>query len=209
MAELTDFERAVLAKLLAGSHPVLDALRSQADVAAVKDRELSGVGFFTRFDVPEEAKRVPGGKSFHLGDVAAECEPLRHGAGFVLFVRDGTIDMLEGYTFDEPWPEGPWPDVERLTLTYTNGRENDFAELGGAPTATAVVHVRLLDEGVDVWRPVSAVMIGDAFRLNGPMPDEEQWEFPPGSLVGCRRAAFDGGAVTELAAFELVSPPRE
>ena len=43
--------------------------------------------------------RVPG-----LDDVTVEIEGLRHGAGFVLFLGDGLLDMLEGYSYGEPWP---------------------------------------------------------------------------------------------------------
>jgi hypothetical protein len=32
---------------------------------------------------------------------------LEHGAGRVLFVRDGQLRSLEGYTYGEPWPERP------------------------------------------------------------------------------------------------------
>jgi hypothetical protein len=41
---------------------------------------------------------------FHIGDVSGELEGLANGAGFVLFIRDGRLKMLEGFTFDEPWP---------------------------------------------------------------------------------------------------------
>lgn len=50
---------------------------------------------------------------------------------------------------------------------------------------TETVYVRLLEEGVDVWRPVSAYWLGgDVFELShAPMPDDEMWEFGPGSRV--------------------------
>jgi len=35
----------------------------------------------------------------------ADIEGLAHGAGFTLFLRDGVIDMLEGFSYDEPWPK--------------------------------------------------------------------------------------------------------
>jgi len=130
MADLTEFEREVLAKLLSGAHPVLDVLRRQVHRAAVKDRELTGVGFFTTFDIPADAPRTPGRHAYRLGDVLAHFEPLRHGAGFVLFVRDGVADMLEGYTFDEAWPDEPWPDPRSIKLTYIDDRDHDFAEVG-------------------------------------------------------------------------------
>jgi hypothetical protein len=40
-----------------------------------------------------------------ISDVGAEFPNLRHGAGFVLSIRDGVVTMMEGFTYDEPWPE--------------------------------------------------------------------------------------------------------
>jgi hypothetical protein len=40
-----------------------------------------------------------------------------HGAGFVLFVDDGVISFLEGFTYDEPWPE----DAGSFELWYLKG----------------------------------------------------------------------------------------
>ena len=62
----------------------------------------------------------------------------------------------------------------------------------------AVVYVRLLDEGTDVWRPVRATALPDGtFRLLEPNdydPDAEKWEFPPLTKVRCVTRKFtDGG----------------
>jgi hypothetical protein len=64
--------------------------------------------------------------------------------------------------------------------------------------AEAVVYVRLLDEGPDVWRPVRATALPDGtFRLlepNGHDPKAETWEFPPLMKVRCvKRKFMDGG----------------
>jgi hypothetical protein len=40
-----------------------------------------------------------------FGDVVAEVEGVENGAGFLLFIEDGRMTMLEGYMFGEPWPE--------------------------------------------------------------------------------------------------------
>lgn len=54
----------------------------------------------------------------------------------------------------------------------------------GVPTRT--VYIELLDEGVDVWRPVDAeVEDGDLMLLPPEAPSGERWAFPPGSLVRC------------------------
>ena len=52
-------------------------------------------------------------------------------------------------------------------------------------TDAAIVYVRLLDEGVDVWRPVKAQRIGaTTYRLSeNPAPEDEIWSFQPGDIV--------------------------
>lgn len=48
----------------------------------------------------------------------------------------------------------------------------------------AKIHVKLLNEGTDVWRPVAAERIqNDIYRLVGEQLDGETWEFESGSLV--------------------------
>lgn len=50
---------------------------------------------------------------------------LGHGAGFVLYVKDGRLDALEGYSYDEPWP----PAIASFELQYTSERERDLERL--------------------------------------------------------------------------------
>lgn len=53
----------------------------------------------------------------------------------------------------------------------------------------AVVYVRILDEGTDVWQPVRAKALRDGtFRLvepGGYDPAAKGWEFPPRTTVRC------------------------
>ena len=122
---LNELEQAVLDKLLAGDHPVLATLRQQMSQARLVKRENTGVGFYYDFEVDSSAPTVA--NDFHIGDVHAEIEGLAHGAGFVLFIRNGRISMLEGYTYDEPWPD----QIRGFSLKYTNpNRKAELAKLG-------------------------------------------------------------------------------
>jgi len=87
MKGLNTLEQSVIDKLLSGDHPVLAALRVQAERARLVGREHTGVGFFCDFDVPSDAPILKG--DFHLGDVKGDLQGLANGAGFVLFIRDG------------------------------------------------------------------------------------------------------------------------
>jgi hypothetical protein len=119
---LTPLEQAVVDKLLAGEHPVLQVLKKQADQSRVSHREFTGVGFWTDFDVPDAAPAAQR-RNFTVGDVQATIEGLAHGAGFQLLVRGSRISQLEGFTYDEPWP----PEIGAFELTYTKEpRQLDF-----------------------------------------------------------------------------------
>jgi hypothetical protein len=65
-------EQAVLAKLLAGDHPVLAALREQAKSAQITSREFTGTGFYCSFQVPSRLSPEIPQQDFEIGDVNAE-----------------------------------------------------------------------------------------------------------------------------------------
>jgi hypothetical protein len=59
------------------------------------------------------------------------------------------------------------------------------------------IYVRLLDEGLDVWRPIAAKKIGDrTFEIvSQSCPADEIWEFNPGDQVRCRSKEVGGERV--------------
>jgi hypothetical protein len=69
---------------------------------------------------------------------------------------------------------------------------------------TTTIYVELLDENVDVWRPVAALHVRDGvYRLSDVAPEEERWAFPPGSLVRVEeRELSDGRFLVACAAAE-------
>jgi hypothetical protein len=64
------------------------------------------------------------------------------------------------------------------------------------------IYIALLDEGVDVWRPVEAQREGDYYRIVGSGPETEKWAFGPGSLVRCEQRELSEGPA--LVAVEAV-----
>jgi hypothetical protein len=66
---------------------------------------------------------------------------------------------------------------------------------------TRTVYIELLDEGVEVWRPVEAVEDGDAFLLPVTAPEGEHWRFAPGSRVRCELRELSDGPELVVAAI--------
>ena len=61
---------------------------------------------------------------------------------------------------------------------------------------TVTIYVRLLDEGTPTSRPTKAVEVGfNSFRVLATPnydPEDEHWEFLPGSIVRCETKEHDG-----------------
>jgi hypothetical protein len=123
MIDLAELERAVLTKLLAGEHPLLEQLRNQIPKCRVSRRELTGAGFYADLDVGDSP--AADDVNLRFGDVIAEIEGMAHGAGFVLYIEHGRLSMLEGYGYDDPWPN----TITRYTLQYRAGDNRDWDTL--------------------------------------------------------------------------------
>lgn len=119
---LTPLENAVIEALLERTGEPFDIIRQQLAHALVTERRFTGVGFFTNFAVATDAPVRRDLPDMTFGDVGAEFPGLQHGAGFLLFVRDGVVCMLEGFTYDEKWPMNADKfRVYRHEVTEVNG----------------------------------------------------------------------------------------
>lgn len=125
MGSLATLEHQALAALLQGDDEILHVLRHQAKEVSVSSRKMTGVGFFIEFDVPPHLPRIKSHPTFTLGDVNGTAENVKHGLGFVLFIKDGALSVLEGYSYDEPWPDEP----RNLALAYSTGQNRDLVQL--------------------------------------------------------------------------------
>ncbi len=73
-------------------------------------------------------------------------------------------------------------------------------------TNIAEIYVALLDEGVDVWKPIQAERLSDnMYRIVGQPYDRtiEKWQFEPGDMVVCEMIESSDGRI--LAATKKAS----
>ena len=122
--KLSLLEISVLNKLLDGDLSLLIQLRRQLELCTIKKREFTSYGFFTTLAIPEDIPMIPG-LNIKFGDVIADIPGLTYGAGFVLYIKNGILDMLEGYSYDEIWPE----NISSFNLKYMKGETRDWIAL--------------------------------------------------------------------------------
>jgi len=99
---LTALETAVIDCALRALGADGAALRAQLEVAEVRTRTGSGVGFVTRLRVPADTPRAAGRPPPPvLGHHPALAEP----AEFLLELKDGRLHTLEACCFSGFWPD--------------------------------------------------------------------------------------------------------
>ena len=97
MENLYPLERAVLEAIARQVPDYSNALSRQLTQARVIGRKNTGVGFYTTVDISSD-DRVCGVTS-PIGDVGATVDHLQHGMGFLLWLKEGRIHELEGYSY--------------------------------------------------------------------------------------------------------------
>lgn len=99
---MTALEADVMQKLMEAHPDYKDLIQAQLDQATISSRRKTWFGFFLNFAVSPITLFEP--PDFELNDVYADIEGLEHGAGFLLFIRNGKLAFLEGHSHDEDWP---------------------------------------------------------------------------------------------------------
>lgn len=126
MGNLNTLESAVLEKLLLGNLESLQILRNQMSKIVSVTRECTGFGFFTSFQIEPTAPRLAMQKLTPWGDVGAIIPGMECDVGFLLWIDNGLMIELEGYTYgDEPWPT----KFEQFQVVYFSGEHRDLAEV--------------------------------------------------------------------------------
>src|SRR5438046_1860570 len=102
-ANVRDLVANLVPRLIDGDHPALAVLREQLRRVQIRDVEMTGVGFFVNFDVPEDVPLAEA-RNFAGGSAQISREGSNEPAGCVLFVRGGKLVLFEVFTYTEKWP---------------------------------------------------------------------------------------------------------
>ncbi|SRR6266481_675917 len=96
----TSLERAVLDAICEMYSSDREALEAQLLTATLISRENTGAGFYTRFQVERSPSVAVSGERLRAGP-ETKIDGLKHGMGFILWLKEGYADCLEGYSYAE------------------------------------------------------------------------------------------------------------
>jgi hypothetical protein len=125
--------------------------------------------------------------------MSLECERIDDAGGRTL--------VLEAFWHDPTGRFSVWSRGEELPFALVQAFLKRAAEACPPITSREVgtkvlVYVMLLDEDVDVWRPVTAEITSHGcYKITGNQPDDERWEFEPGMSVHCKERRFKDGTL--------------
>jgi hypothetical protein len=116
---MEQLERAALRVIAEHSGDDEEIIRSQIAVAEIVERDFSGAGFFSRFRIPDNVRRLSPRRTV-AASAGATFAGGEHGMGIILFVTpDGKIDFLEGFTYGEYWDPSYLPALAVAHETVT------------------------------------------------------------------------------------------
>jgi hypothetical protein len=96
----TPLEQAVFAAICEMHPEDRPALTAQLSNATLRGRENTGAGFYANFEVDRASSATIGGERWRDGP-SAKIDGLAHGMGFILWLKEGYADCLEGYSYDD------------------------------------------------------------------------------------------------------------
>lgn len=104
---LTEFEAQILKAIIKvnSNKNLCEKLYKQVENITVVRREFTGCGFYTEFHVNSKNYKLDNKEKIMLGGIIAELSELEHGTNFILYIENGLIQTLEGFCYDEQWPD--------------------------------------------------------------------------------------------------------
>ena len=103
--DLVVFIDEVMRELLDSEIELFRILWEQYTKIEISEIESTEVGFYVNYELKHKEYKSPINGSFKIGDLNCEMDGLKYGIGFLLYVNEGMIKLLEIYTYgEESWP---------------------------------------------------------------------------------------------------------
>ena len=100
-----DFEKIIITDIIEQYPEYKEKLQSQFEKIDVEKREFSTYGFSTYYVVTAEEEPLEDGENLTLGKHQWNINGLNRGSDCILWIKNGFISCLEGFSYEEPWPK--------------------------------------------------------------------------------------------------------
>ena len=125
-ATLYPLERKILRLLLAQKFGETSTIVSRLRTLRCTSRESTGTGYYLNFDARHDSTWIDLPDDELGEDFRTRLPPPQDLVGFTLFIRNGRLSWLEGYTFgDVRWPEEPLEEWVLLDTAQTGAERVD------------------------------------------------------------------------------------
>ena len=111
----TKLEADVICAIANEAPEISNIISEQFKNRVIVENKVFPSGFYIKYEIKDNIPPIDDTESKVLGNVGAKIPDLKYGMGFALFMKDGYISSLEGYTYnEEPLPA----DLQKYELYY-------------------------------------------------------------------------------------------
>ena len=100
-----EFEKIIIADIIEQYPEYKQKLQAQFEKITVQKRVFSTYGFSTYYSVMAAEETLGEGENLQLGKHQWHINGLCHGSDYILWIKNGFISCLEGFSYHEPWPD--------------------------------------------------------------------------------------------------------
>ena len=100
-----EFEKIIIGDIIQTYPEYAERLARQYGTATVTKRTIDSRGFYTFYDIGDRAASLGDGVNLHLGENQWNINGLKYGSDYILWIKNGFISSLEGFSYEEPWPD--------------------------------------------------------------------------------------------------------
>ena len=99
-----EFEKIIITDIIEQYPEYKQKLQAQFEKSVVQKREVSTYGFSTYYTVTAPEEALGNNENLQLGKSQWKINGLQHGSDYILWIKNGFITCLEGFSYNEPWP---------------------------------------------------------------------------------------------------------
>ena len=113
-----EFENKIITDIIEQYPEYKQKLQAQFEKMIVQEREFSTYGFSTYYVVTAGEDTLGADENLQLGKHQWDINGLTRGSDYILWIKNGLISCLEGFSYNEPWPdEITWCEKRKSEIT--------------------------------------------------------------------------------------------